>query len=113
MLKVQSNYDSKSNQKRKFTRQEDYNIIEIIDSNGNKDWELISTLMTNRNPRQCKERWENYLNPIINQSPWTKEEDEKLINLRNEIGSHWVSISCAFKGRVDIALKNRWKYLEK
>jgi hypothetical protein len=54
-----------------------------------------------------------FLETRINQLPWTNEEDEKLINLRNEIGPHWISTSSAFKGRTDIALKNRWRYLEK
>jgi hypothetical protein len=60
MFKLQNNHNPKTNQKRRFTRQEDQKLEEIIYSFGNKDWNLISTLMTNRNPRQCKERWENF-----------------------------------------------------
>lgn len=36
---------------------------------------LNSKLHTNRNGKQCRERWYNFLNPEINREPFTSEED--------------------------------------
>jgi hypothetical protein len=34
--------------------------------------------MPNRTPRQCKERWRNYLDPQINNGEWMADDDQKL-----------------------------------
>jgi hypothetical protein len=108
---IEKNHNPKTIQQRRFSIQEDEKLREIINSTENIDWESISKLMSNRNPIQCKERWENYLNSKINKLPWTNEEDQKSIRLRNEIGSYWVHISHQMGERNDVAVKNRWKLL--
>jgi hypothetical protein len=112
MSQLQSSSNLKINEKRRFTKEEDKKLIEIINSVG-KNWELISKIMCTGNARQCKERWENYLNPKINKLYWTIEEDEKLIELRNEIGLNWISISHEFDGKSAVALKTDGNILRK
>jgi hypothetical protein len=92
---------------------EDLKLRTIVEKHGSKNWDLISSLMINRNSRQCKDRWENYLSPKVDLSLWTKEEDNLLIARRNEFGTHWVQIQHFFPKRTDIALKNRWNFLQR
>ncbi|OVF07461.1 putative pre-mRNA-splicing factor [Clavispora lusitaniae] len=43
--------------------------------------------------KQAKARWNEYLNPLINRTDWTKEEDEKLLSLAKLMPNQWRSIS--------------------
>lgn len=101
----------KPHPKLQFTPSEDNKLKQFVQMVGDKDWELISQMMENRNPRQCMERWNKYLSPDINRSPWTDEEDALLISKHAELGAKWVKISKFFNNRTDAALKNRWNVL--
>jgi hypothetical protein len=69
--------------------------------------------MPNRNVRQCRERYKNYLAPNLRQGDWTAEEDALLTQLFMEHGAKWNTISRSFVNRSDISLRNRWQQLER
>jgi hypothetical protein len=102
-----------NNKKSRFTAEEDKKLVSIVFSFGVKDWNLISSLMTNRNSRQCKERWELFLSPNFSRDPWTKEEDEILLLKQKQIGNRWTLISRSFSRRSSVAVRNRWIFLQK
>ncbi|OHT08912.1 Myb-like DNA-binding domain containing protein [Tritrichomonas foetus] len=102
---------SRSRQKMKFTLEEDERLKKIVRRYGSDDWELICEHMPGRNPRQCKERYLNYLAPNVNYNPWSETEDKLLIKKRRELGPKWVKISKFFKGRSDTQIKNRFMVL--
>lgn len=95
----------------KFTKPEDFMLTKYVTEYGENNWELISKLMQNRNARQCKERWCNYLSPNVSKSPWTPEEDALLEQKYSELGPKWVNISKFFVNRTDTMLKNRFLVL--
>ncbi|EAY22725.1 Myb-like DNA-binding domain containing protein [Trichomonas vaginalis G3] len=97
--------------KQKFTDEDDQKLRNVIKELGTKNWSDIAAAMGNRNARQCKERWENYLSPSINNTPFTPEEDALLLEKQKEIGSKWVTMKNYFDRRTDAALKNRWQML--
>ena len=97
----------------KFTPEEDAKLKKLVNNFGESAWDDIAALMNGRNPRQCHDRWMYYLSPTINNSPWTQEEDRRIIKLQPEFNGKWVLMSKKFKGRTDIQLKNRWNYLKK
>ncbi|OHT14303.1 Myb-like DNA-binding domain containing protein [Tritrichomonas foetus] len=106
-------FNLRSLPKKKFTLEEDKRLIKIVKRYGEYDWELICENMPGRNPRQCKERYLNYLSPKVNNNPWTEEEDKLLLKKRNDIGPKWVRISKFFKGRSDTQIKNRYMILQR
>ena len=91
-----------------WTRHEDEVIIQYVKENGTRNWRNLCSLLPGRIGKQCRERWRNHLDPAINHSPWTEEEDELLIKLHREYGNKWVKISSMMKDRSDNAIKNRW-----
>ena len=94
--------------KSKFTREDDLKLIQLVMSRNDRDWVWISQQMPNRNPRQCRERWYNYLDPSLHKGGWTPEEDQLLLEKKKEMGPHWNAIARFFKGRSGNSVRNRW-----
>uniref|UniRef100_A0AAZ1XC08 Uncharacterized protein n=1 Tax=Oreochromis aureus TaxID=47969 RepID=A0AAZ1XC08_OREAU len=62
----------------KWTQEEeDEKIVELVAKYGTKHWTLISKHLKGRLGKQCRDRWHNHLDPMINKSCWTDEEDLK------------------------------------
>ena len=97
----------------KFTHQDDMNLMKIVEQYGPSNWDKIASLMPGRNPRQCKERWTNYLSPDLNVSDWTVEEDLLLQQKILEMGTKWVQIAKFFPGRTDQMMKNRYYKIQR
>ncbi|CAD8076828.1 unnamed protein product [Paramecium sonneborni] len=64
-----------------------------------------------RTPKQVRERWMNYLNPKLNKSSWTDQEDNQLLQLVVNNGKRWSMISTLLEGRTENQVKNRFKSL--
>lgn len=99
--------------KMKFGESDDAQLRELVKAFGCKDWDLISMKMGNRNPRQCRERWEHYLSPKVNNGPWTPEEDKIMLARYAELGSRWNAIAKYLKGRTNTCVKNRYLFLQR
>lgn len=105
---------SKHATKRMFIKQEDDLILKFVEMYGVCDWNLIASMMLDRNAKQCRERYENYLSPSITNLPWTEEEDKQLRYLVNEYGNKFKTFTKYFPGRGLNNIKNRWyRYLSK
>ena len=91
-----------------WTRQEDEIIMRFVQENGTKNWRKLCDLLPGRIGKQCRERWRNHLDPSINHSPWTPEEDRLLMKYHEQFGNKWVQISQLIPNRSDNAIKNRW-----
>ena len=94
--------------KSRFTPEEDEKLKLLIKKYGENDWNTISKKMKKRNPRQCKDRWTNYLSPNLDFSPQTEEDDKKLVELYGQYGSKWAKLASFFQSRTSINVKNRW-----
>ena len=89
-----------------------------VEKRGTKQWNDIAdmlndTLDVNRNGKQCRERWFNFLNPDINREPFTAEEDLILLEKRQEVGNRWSEIVKLLSGRTENSVKNRFNCLFK
>ena len=103
--------EKKVTRKSKFTQNEDLKLLELVKLYGDTDWFIIASHMKNRNVRQCRERWCNYLSPFVSNGPWTPEDDLFLCQKVEEFGTKWTKIAPFFKARTDINVKNRWMTL--
>jgi hypothetical protein len=104
----------KINSKEKFSSTEDEQLKALVEKNGTNDWIGIKRYFFNRTIRQLRERWKLYLNPTINQSSCTKEEDHLLLEGQKRYGNAWENISKAFlPNRTNIAIRNRFHHLLK
>jgi len=93
---------------------EDDAILDLVQQCGTSNWSLIAEGLktacnvSDRTGKQCRERWHNHLDPIINKAPWTKHEDEILMRMHSEVGNKWSEISKHLTGRTDNSIKNHW-----
>jgi hypothetical protein len=97
----------------KFTQADDHRLRMLVDEFGVTDWGVISAQMGDRNQRQCRERWINYLAPSLNMAPWTPAEDLLLLQKQREFGCKWVRIAHFFPNRTDAMVKNRFNRLRR
>jgi hypothetical protein len=70
-----------------WTREEDQIITDFVRANGSKSWQKVSALLPGRIGKQCRERWRNHLDPSVDRSPWTADDDNRLRALHRELGS--------------------------
>ena len=59
--------------------------------------------------RQCRERWNNYLDPTLKTGPWTEEEDQILLEGFARHGSSWSELAKLLPGRNQTKVRDRWK----
>ena len=100
-------------QHNKWSQDEDEILCNLVKQFGENDWRHLAKKMEGRNPRQCRERWQYYLNPKLNVDKWTQEEDDLIFSKLKEYGPKWMTIKKFFKNRTDQMIKNRYKVLKK
>lgn len=103
----------KTHPRAKFTQNEDELLKRLVENFGINDWQTISRQMPERNARQCRDRWQNYLSPEVVNGPWTYEEEELLVKKYEELGPSWKQIATFFPTRTDINIKSRWHLRER
>lgn len=75
----------------------------------NLRWDVISAHFPDRSDVQCQQRWAKVVNPELVKGPWTKEEDEKVVELVDRYGpKKWTLIARHLKGRIGKQCRERW-----
>ncbi|OPJ83529.1 myb-related protein A isoform X3 [Patagioenas fasciata] len=93
----------------KWTRDEDERLKKLVEQNGTDDWAFIASHLQNRSDFQCQHRWQKVLNPELIKGPWTKEEDQRVIELVQKYGpKRWSLIAKHLKGRIGKQCRERW-----
>lgn len=106
----------------RWKTEEDARLLEIIPSLGTQSWvdiakELVDAMKEHhgqdpkgpqRTCKQCRQRWTNFLDPTVRRAQWTKEEDEKILEMVKLYGHKWSDISRQLNGRSEALVKNRW-----
>ena len=83
-----------------------------VETFGEENWAHIAKHIPGRRGKQCRERWRNHLDPNLNKSKWTPEEDTALLAAQKRLGNKWSEISKLLScGRGENAVKNRFHSL--
>ena len=88
--------------------QENELLTEWVEKNGPKLWTLCSEFIKGRTGKQCREHWNNCLNPKLIKGEWTPEEDFLIMYFYLKCNGSWKTIINLFEGRTENSVKNRF-----
>jgi Myb-like DNA-binding domain len=90
-----------------WSPEEDAKLRLAVEAYGNS-WLDVALTIEGRNNEQCRDRWNEKLDPKINRDAWTEEEDERLLEAVSEIGEgRWKAVSeTVGNGRKDSAVSH-------
>jgi hypothetical protein len=91
-----------------FSQAEDDQLASLVAQFGAGRWDRVAWSMPNRTPRQCRDRWNYYVCPSVNLTPWTAGEDRMLVQKVREFGCQWSVIRQFFNDRTLNNITNRW-----
>ncbi|CAK9300285.1 unnamed protein product [Gordionus sp. m RMFG-2023] len=60
---------------------------------GKNQWSRIASLLHRKSAKQCKARWNEWLDPSIKKTEWSREEEEKLLHLAKLMPTQWRTIA--------------------
>lgn len=60
---------------------------------GLNQWSRVASLLHRKSAKQCKARWNEWLDPSIKKIEWSQEEEEKLLHLAKVFPTQWRTIS--------------------
>ncbi|XP_023650126.1 myb-related protein A isoform X4 [Paramormyrops kingsleyae] len=93
----------------KWSRDEDEKLKGLVEQHGTNAWKLIASYFPKRTDGQCQHRWQKVLNPELVKGPWTKEEDQRVIELVHKYGpKRWSVIAKHLQGRIGKQCRERW-----
>ncbi|KTF87115.1 hypothetical protein cypCar_00014992 [Cyprinus carpio] len=93
----------------KWSRDEDEKLKKLVEQHGTDAWKSIANYFPTRTDGQCQHRWQKVLNPELVKGPWTKEEDQRVIELVHKYGpKRWSVIAKHLQGRIGKQCRERW-----
>ena len=100
---------------RAWTEPEDIRLLAAIHKLGLESWGSVADFVgSGRSRSQCSQRWFRGLDPRISKVVWSREEDEKLMELVEEFGDHsWTKIASILGNRSDAQCRYRYNHLAK
>ena len=106
-------FTAEGTRRQRFSPAEDQ-LIKKLAEGTSLSWDEIAKRIPGRTGRQCKDRYNTYLNKAVVHKDWTSEEDNIIIQKYKELGPRWTAISYYLDGRNGNNVKNRWyKYILK
>ncbi|XP_011698284.1 PREDICTED: myb protein isoform X2 [Wasmannia auropunctata] len=99
--------------KGRWTKEEDALLKQLVSSAEQQGtglrWDIIAGHFPDRSDVQCQQRWAKVVNPELVKGPWTKEEDEKVVELVGKYGpKKWTLIARHLRGRIGKQCRERW-----
>uniref|UniRef100_A0A7S2WBH4 Uncharacterized protein n=2 Tax=Rhizochromulina marina TaxID=1034831 RepID=A0A7S2WBH4_9STRA len=93
-----------------WTEQEDSVVASLVKTHGvgKIKWSQVAEKLPGRIGKQCRERWFNHLDPHINKTDWSHEENMSLYNNQRTLGNKWSQIAKIMVGRTENGVKNRF-----
>ena len=77
---------------------------------GMTQWSRIASLLHRKSAKQCKARWNEWLDPSIKKTEWSRDEEEKLLHLAKLLPTQWRTIA-PLVGRTAAQCLEHYEYL--
>jgi hypothetical protein len=91
----------------KWTKNEDKRLVQLVSKYG-PDWYRLTKYFPCKSSCTLKKRWFNRLDPNINKTRWSSEEDELIVKMYNQHGGNWKLMSHTLVGRPPNVIKNHF-----
>ena len=91
-----------------WTHQEDSQVLLWVQAHGPKNWSQCAEIVGGRSGKQCRERWNNALDPSLKKGEWTPVEDSIIFAEYRSRGPKWTEIAKLLPGRSENSIKNRF-----
>ena len=115
LIKIEPKKTKKSKRSKKipvkkgqWSAQEDKLLEQWVKTNGPKNWEACGRFIQGRKGKQCREHWNNCLNPGLKKGNWGPEEDFLIMFFYEKCNGSWKKIIPLFDGRIENSIKNRF-----
>ncbi|KAH8293380.1 hypothetical protein KR044_011159, partial [Drosophila immigrans] len=93
---------------KRWSKSEDVLLKSLVEKHG-ECWDVIGKNFKDRLEQQVQQRWAKVLNPELIKGPWTRDEDEKVIELVRRFGpKKWTLIARYLNGRIGKQCRERW-----
>ena len=92
---------------KKWSKEDDKKLINLVEKNNGKNWKKISKYFDNKTPYQCFNRYIR-IKPGMKKGSWKKEEDKLILNLISKYGKKWSKISKIIKNRNGKQIRDRY-----
>ena len=83
-------------------------ILLYLQKNGPCNWTKCSEFIKGRSGKQCREHWNNSLDPNLTKGQWKSEEDLLIMIFYEKYGGSWKKIIPIFPSRTENSIKNRF-----
>lgn len=91
-----------------WTPDEDSKLLQLVTELGQGNWPNIAYHLPGRQPKQCRDRFVNKIDPNLRKGGWTSEEDKMIVAAHMRLGNRWHEMAKAIPGRSELQIKDRW-----
>ncbi|CAI4035684.1 hypothetical protein SMKI_13G3350 [Saccharomyces mikatae IFO 1815] len=95
-----------------WTNVEDQILKAAVQKYGTHQWSKVASLLQKKTARQSELRWNEYLNPHLNFTEFSKQDDAKLLDLARELPNQWRSIADMMDRPAQVCIERYHKLLE-
>ncbi|KAK2980495.1 hypothetical protein RJ640_007751 [Escallonia rubra] len=102
-------FDKNGLKKGAWSKEEDDKLRAYIQRYGHWNWRQLPKFAgLPRCGKSCRLRWMNYLRPNVKRGNYSKEEEDLILKLHDDLGNKWSAMAEKLPGRTDNEIKNYW-----